>query len=112
MGALPPHEDADNPDLLPEEEAELEIALRMPGDSPDGQPQQQQVDQNFDNDGVPNAQSVDQSFAPGNLGGWEVNNVTVEHTCDVYMFQYISTRKMKMRTTSTYKCILLDPMVT
>ena len=92
VGALPPHADADNPDLLPEEEAELEIALRMPGDCPDGQPQQQQVDQNFDNDGAPNAQGVDQSFAPGDPGGWDLNNVTVEHPFDVYMFLYISPR--------------------
>ena len=36
VGALPHREDADNPDLLPEEEAELERALRVPGDSPVG----------------------------------------------------------------------------
>ena len=38
--------------------------------------------------------------------------MTVEHPFDIYMFQYISTRKMKMRSTSTYKRIRLDPMVT
>ena len=47
VGALPPREDAYNPDLLPEEGAELERALRVPGDSTTGGQAAVQVDQSF-----------------------------------------------------------------
>ena len=46
--ALPPRDGADNADLLPEEEQELEHALRVPRDNPAGnQHQHSGVDQDF-----------------------------------------------------------------
>ena len=69
------------------------------------------MDQNFDNDTAPDEQGADQSFGHGNPG-WDLNNVTVDHPFDVYMFQYISTRTMKMRTNPPYKRVRLDPVIT
>ena len=95
VGALPPREGADNPDLLPEEEAELERASRAPGDSPAGAGMQQppQVDQQFGDAphaAPPAEQVIDQQFgqaAPP--AAWDLNAAAVEDPFEIYYFQTV-----------------------
>ena len=62
VGFLPTRDGAHDPNLLDEDEAELEQAFRVPGDSPAGQQPSAVLDQVF----LPTAgHVVDQDFAPG-----------------------------------------------
>ena len=98
--ALPPRDGADNPDLLPEEEQELEHALRVPGDNPAGNhPQPSGVDQAFGDVPPADGAAVDQSFDQAAQQQWDLNCVTVDDPWVVYSFQTMAFKKMRMRST-------------
>ena len=113
VGALPPREDADNPDLLPDEEAELERALRVPGDSTTGGQAAVQVDQSFGQAPADQpAGLVDQQFAPGGPPAWDLNTVLADDPFQIYYFQTIHVVDLPPAPTTSFKRVRLDPEVT
>ena len=74
VGALPPLDVADNPELLPEEEQELKHAIRVPGDNPARiQPQHYGVNQAFGDVPPAGGAAVDQSFGPASQQPLDLN---------------------------------------
>ena len=113
LGELPPREDADNTDLLPEEVAELERALRVPGDSPAGGQAAVQVDQRFDQIHADQpAGHVDQQFAPGDQPAWDLNMVMADDPFQIYYFQTIHVIDLQPAPTTSFKRVRMNPEVT
>ena len=109
VGFLHHQEWADDPNLLYEEEADLEQALRVPGDSPAGQQPLAVVDQDFV---PPSDQAVDQDFAPGGQSNWYLNSAEFENPSTIYYFQQISIRQLYKLSRYYYKNIQLNHMIT
>ena len=56
--------------------------------------------------------AVDQSFGHAAQPQWELNCVSVDDTCVVYSFETIAFKKIRMRSTSPYQRLRIDPEVT
>ena len=97
-----PHwKEADDPELIPDDEQELENALRVPSEKPAAnQTEHSVVDQDLGAVHTADVAAVDRSFGHAAQPHCDLNYVTVEYTCVFYNFQTIAFKTIRTRSTS------------